>query len=105
MDLGVACDPINGYNDHCTMNKVLEYMAFAKPVVMFGTIEGRFSAGEAGEYVMENDAVKLGEAIAGLLDDAPRRERMGLAGRERLQTELNWQKSTASLLAAYEQVC
>src|SRR5206468_409493 len=31
MDLGVSCDPINDYNDHCTMNKVLEYMAFAKP--------------------------------------------------------------------------
>ena len=27
MDLGVSCDPINPYNDHCTMNKVLEYMA------------------------------------------------------------------------------
>lgn len=104
MDLGVACDPINAYNDHCTMNKVLEYMAFAKPVVMFGTLEGRFSAGEAGEYVMENDAMKLGEAIAGLLDDPQRRQRMGRAGRERLQTELNWQKSTASLLAAYERV-
>ena len=26
MDLGVSCDPINPYNDHCTMNKVLEYM-------------------------------------------------------------------------------
>ena len=38
MDLGVACDPINAYNDHCTMNKVLEYMAFAKPMVMFGTV-------------------------------------------------------------------
>jgi glycosyltransferase involved in cell wall biosynthesis len=30
MDLGVACDPINDYNDHCTMNKTLEYMAFGK---------------------------------------------------------------------------
>jgi len=26
MDLGVSSDPINPYNDHCTMNKVLEYM-------------------------------------------------------------------------------
>jgi hypothetical protein len=46
MDLGVACDPINDYNDHCTMNKTLEYMAFSKAQVMFGTREGRFSAGE-----------------------------------------------------------
>ena len=102
IDLGVACDPINAYNDHCTMNKVLEYMAFAKPVVMFGTVEGRHSAGEAGAYVMENDPVKLAEAISSLLDDPTRRQQMGRAGLQRLTTELNWQKSTASLLAAYE---
>ncbi len=42
MDLGVACDPINPYNDHCTMNKTLEYMAFGKPQVMFGIREGKF---------------------------------------------------------------
>ena len=24
MDLGVACDPINDYNEHCTMNNTLE---------------------------------------------------------------------------------
>jgi glycosyltransferase involved in cell wall biosynthesis len=47
MDLGVACDPINDYNEHCTMNKTLEYMAFSKAQVMFGTREGRVSAGEA----------------------------------------------------------
>ena len=102
IDLGIACDPINAYNDHCTMNKVLEYMAFAKPVVMFGTIEGRHSAGEAAVYVMENDAVKLAEAISSLLDDPTRRQQMGRAGFDRLTTELNWQKSTASLHIAYE---
>ena len=74
MDLGVACDPINAYNDHCTMNKTLEYMAFSKAQVMFGTREGRFSAGEAAHYVMENSAEKLGDAILDLLDDPARRE-------------------------------
>jgi glycosyltransferase involved in cell wall biosynthesis len=78
-------------------------MAFAKPVVMFGTIEGRHSAGEAAVYVMENDPVKLTEAIASLLDDPTRRQQMGRVGFDRLTTELNWQKSTASLHAAYEQ--
>lgn len=101
MDAGVACDPINHYNDHCTMNKTLEYMAFGKPQVMFGTREGRFSAGEAARYVMENSATALGDAIAELLDDPAARERMGRAGYERLNHELNWEKSTANLLAAY----
>ena len=102
IDLGVACDPINAYNDHCTMNKVLEYMAFAKPMVMFGTIEGRFSAGESAVYVMENSAEKLGDAILALLDDEPRRQMLGAAGHARLTKELNWERSVGQLLAAYQ---
>ncbi|MDB6139372.1 MAG: glycosyl transferase family protein [Verrucomicrobiaceae bacterium] len=102
MDLGVACDPINAYNDHCTMNKTLEYMAFAKPQVMFGTREGRFSAGDAAHYVMENSAEKLGDAILEMLDDPAKCERMGQIGYQRLTTELCWEKSVERLLATYE---
>jgi len=102
MDVGVACDPINDYNDHCTMNKTLEYMAFGKPQVMFGTREGQFSAGAAASYVMENSAAALGDAIAALIDDPAACERMGRLGFERLNRELNWEKSTANLLAAYQ---
>lgn len=101
IDLGVACDPINAYNDHCTMNKVLEYMAFAKPMVMFGTVEGRYSAGGSAVYVMENSAEKLGDAILALLDDEAGRKAMGAAGHARLTQELNWERSVAQLLAAY----
>ena len=102
MDLGVACDPINDYNDHCTMNKTLEYMAFSKAQVMFGTREGRFSAGDAARYVMENSAEKLGDAILGLLDNEVERSRMGQLGYQRLSTELSWEKSVQQLLAAYQ---
>ncbi len=101
MDVGVSCDPMNSYNDHCTMNKVLEYMAFGKPQVMFDLKEGRASAGEAALYVAENSAVRLAEAIARLLGDAPAREKMGRLGAERIQHQLNWEKSVEQLLAAY----
>ncbi len=104
IDAGIACDPINPYNDHCTMNKTLEYMAFGKPQVMFGTREGRASAGDSAVYVNENSAPLLAEALVALLDDPDRRERMGRIGAERLRTELNWERSVAQLLAAYERV-
>jgi glycosyltransferase involved in cell wall biosynthesis len=104
MDLGVACDPINTYNDHCTMNKTLEYMAFGKAQVIFGTQEGRFSAGEAALCVMENSAEKLGNAILELLDDEPRRLEMGQKGRDRLMGELSWEHSVQALLQAYQAV-
>ena len=67
MDLGVACDPINDFNDRCTMNKTLEYMAFGKAQVMFSTLEGRYSAGDSARYIPENSAEKLGDAIIELL--------------------------------------
>lgn len=101
MDLGVACDPINAYNNHCTMNKTLEYMAFGKAQVMFGTTEGRYSAGDSALYVMENSAEKLGDAILELLEDEPRRSRMGQAGSRRLTEELSWEHSVRELLRAY----
>ena len=101
MDLGVACDPINPYNDHCTMNKVLEYMAFGKPQVMFETVEGRVSAGDAAHYVTENSAEKLGEAIGALLDDPGERARLGEIGARRLAEDLGWERSVGQLTAAY----
>jgi glycosyltransferase involved in cell wall biosynthesis len=101
IDLGVSCDPINPYNDHCTMNKVLEYMAFGKAQVMFDVKEGRASAGEAAAYVSENSAARLGEAICQLLDDPVGREKMGRLGEERLRTQLNWERSVEQLLEAY----
>lgn len=104
IDAGVSCDPRNAYNDHCTMNKVLEYMIFEKPQVMFDLKEGRASAGDAAVYVRENSAVQLAEAISKLLDDPGARERMGRLGAERVRTELNWEKSVEQLLKAYETV-
>ncbi|HTG45620.1 MAG TPA: glycosyltransferase, partial [Verrucomicrobiae bacterium] len=102
MDVGVSCDPINSYNHHCTMNKVLEYMAFAKPQVLFDLREGRASAGEAAVYIKESSAQRLGEGLVQLLDDPVTCERMGRIGRQRIQTELNWSRSVEQLLAAYE---
>src|SRR6266496_1576920 len=104
IDLGVACDPINAYNDHCTMNKTLEYMAFGKPQVMFDTKEGRASAGEAAGYVGENSAEQLGEAVVGLLDNPSARAQMGRIGAHRTKEELNWEKSAEQLLGAYRAV-
>jgi glycosyltransferase involved in cell wall biosynthesis len=102
MDLGVSCDPINPYNHHCTMNKVLEYMIFAKPQVLFDLKEGRASAGDAALYVSENSEAKLADAILGLLDDPDARERMGRLGEERIRTQLNWEQSERQLMNAYE---
>ena len=104
IDLGVSGDPKNSYNDHCTMNKVLEYMVSGKAQVMFDLKEGRESAGGAAVYVTENSAPKLAEAIGRLLDDPAMRERMGRLGAERIRSELGWERSVDQLLRAYREV-
>ncbi len=104
MDAGVSCDPMNAYNHGCTMNKVLEYMAFAKPQVMFDLREGRASAGDAAVYVHETSSAKFAETLARLLDDPAARERMGRLGAERIRGELGWEHSKRQLLAAYAAV-
>jgi glycosyltransferase involved in cell wall biosynthesis len=104
IDLGVSCDPKNSYNDACTMNKVLEYMAFGKPQVLFDLVESRASAGAAAHYVTEVSAPKLAEAIQQLLDDRALRGKMGLLAAERAQNLLDWSKSVEQLERAYARV-
>lgn len=101
IDLGVSSDPKNSYNDACTMNKVLEYMAFGKPQAMFDLVESRASAGDAGYYVKESSAEKLAEAIEFLLDNPEKRRLMGEIGTERFNKLVDWNDSVEQLKAAY----
>jgi glycosyltransferase involved in cell wall biosynthesis len=101
-DVAVSPDPANGFNEHCTMNKTLEYMAAGVPVAAFDLAETRVSAAEAGVYATPNDASELARLVLELLDDPQRRTTMGRAGMERLAGPLAWSRSAAQLLAAYE---
>lgn len=103
-DLCLDPDPLTDWSDRSTMNKIMEYMAFGKPIVAFRLKENEFSAGEAARFVEPNNTPAFAEAIEDLLRDAPRRQRMGEAGRHRVETALAWEFSRAPLLAAYERV-
>jgi glycosyltransferase involved in cell wall biosynthesis len=102
IDLGVTCDPPNTYNHSCTMNKVLEYMAFGKPQVMFDLKESRATAREAALYIEGSSPIALAEGIITLLDDPARRAKMGKYAFDRLHNDLNWSKSVEQLLKAYD---
>jgi glycosyltransferase involved in cell wall biosynthesis len=103
-DVCVSPDPVNDFNHRCTMNKILEYMAMAKPVVLFNLVEGRRSAGDAALYARDDDAADMAERILQLLDDDGLRARMGATGRARMETELSWEYQVPRLLAAYRAV-
>jgi glycosyltransferase involved in cell wall biosynthesis len=100
-DVCVSPDPKNDLNDFSTMNKVLEYMALARPVVAFDLKETRYSAGEAAIYATPNDPADFAAKITELLADPAKRERMGRFGQERLRQVLAWNHSRAALVRAY----
>jgi len=101
-DVCVNPDRVNPMNDLSTMNKIMEYMAFEKPIVQFDVVEGRVSAQGASLYAAKNDPLDFAAKIAELLDDPERRAEMGRQGRRRLLRDLSWQTQISSLIAAYQ---
>ena len=101
-DICVDPDPSSPLNDVSTWIKVMEYMAYAKPIVSFDLKETRFSAGEAAMYVKPNGEPEFAQTIVQLMEQPELRKKMGTYGRQRVEQELQWTKVGPNLLAAYE---
>ncbi|MGH9354718.1 MAG: glycosyltransferase family 4 protein [Terriglobia bacterium] len=101
-DVCVAPDPQNAMNDKSTMNKVLQYMAYGRPVVLFDLTEGRRAAGKGALYARPNDPRDFAAQMARLLSSEALRRELGEAGRERIEKELNWEYEKRQLLKAYK---
>lgn len=101
-DVCVNSDKYNSMNDKSTMNKILEYMALAKPIVQFDLTEGRYSAQDASLYAKNNDAEDMAKKIMELLDNPELRKKMGAYGRNRVVNELSWEHTSKALLEGYE---
>jgi glycosyltransferase involved in cell wall biosynthesis len=102
MDICIAPEPSDPYNDRSTAAKVMEYMALGKPTVAFDLPEHRFTAQEAALYARPNDELDLARKIASLMDAPEQREIMGTKGRERIAKELAWLRQGAMLIEAYD---
>jgi glycosyltransferase involved in cell wall biosynthesis len=94
-------DPYTEWADQSTMNKIMEYMTFGKPIVAFDLTEGRFSAQEAAVYAESNDVEEFARLTDDLLNNNSRRREMGYFGRQRVESVLSWEHSVPSLLQAY----
>jgi glycosyltransferase involved in cell wall biosynthesis len=99
--LGVAPDRATPMNDKSTMNKILEYMAFGLPVVLYDLTEGRRSAGDAALYARRDDPQDFAQQICRLLDSESLRSELGARARRRIEEGLNWENEKRSLLEAY----
>jgi len=100
-DVGVAPDPATPMNDKSTMNKILEYMAFCLPVVLYDLTEGRRSAADGALYARPPDTEDFACQLLRVLDSESLRRELGARGRKRIEESLNWEREQQSLLEAY----
>jgi glycosyltransferase involved in cell wall biosynthesis len=103
-DVGLSPDPLNPLNDVSTMNKTMEYMAFALPVVAFDLKETRVSAADAAVYVEPGDVPAYAKAIAALIDDADQRAAMAVVGRQRAAAVLDWEPQKRAYVGVYDRL-
>lgn len=103
-DVCVNPDEYNEMNDKSTMNKIMEYMALAKPIVQFDMTEGRFSAQEASLYAKPNDSADMAEKILEILDDPSIGRQMGEFGYNRVRNKLEWKYEKENLYSAYRKL-
>jgi len=104
-DVCIDPDPFTEWSDQSTMNKIMEYMFFGKPIVAFDLTENRYSAQQAAVYASrKNDPAELAALIVAVLENPQKRQQMGTVGYARVREQLLWQHSQPALLAAYEAV-
>jgi glycosyltransferase involved in cell wall biosynthesis len=96
----VNVDERNDMNDRAAMRKVLEYMAMGRAIVQFPLTEMRRLCADTTLYARNADASDIAEQVAVLLDDEPRRLRLGAAARERVMDGLMWEQQVPALLHA-----
>jgi glycosyltransferase involved in cell wall biosynthesis len=103
-DVCLAPDPPDRMNQLSTMTKIMEYMACQRPIVSFDLLETRRSAGDAAFYVEKEDTKMFARALLELLDDQPRRERMGKIGLQRSIQLVGLARSQRALLDGYSRL-
>ena len=84
----------------------IEAMAMGKPVVAFGhgALPEIVAHNETGILVPPGDIGALAESVSRLLRNAPLSQRMGLAGRSRVERFFRIERTVAELEAFYERL-
>jgi glycosyltransferase involved in cell wall biosynthesis len=88
--------------EEVTPVKGMEYLSFGLPMVSFDLRETAAMARDAAEYAPPGDAAALAKLAVELLDDQPRRARLGAIGRARICDELAWEHQEERYLAAID---
>lgn len=102
--VGLCPDRKTPLNDISTMNKTMEYMAYAVVPVSFDLTETEVSAGDAAVSVPSGDVAAFADAVAELLDDEDRRVSLSLAARDRSVAELDWAAQSRVYVGVFDEL-
>jgi glycosyltransferase involved in cell wall biosynthesis len=103
-DVGLSPDLKSPLNDISTMNKTMEYMAYALPSVSFDLVETHVSGGEAVLYVPSGDVAAFTDAVEQLLDDDALRLEMGRFARQRVVEHLDWRTQSPVYVGVFDRL-
>jgi glycosyltransferase involved in cell wall biosynthesis len=101
-DLGLCPDLKTPLNDLSTMNKTMEYMAYALPSVAFDLVETRVSGGDSVIYVDSGDRDGFADAVERLLDNPELRLAIARRARARVAQELDWRPQAEAYVGVYD---
>jgi glycosyltransferase involved in cell wall biosynthesis len=101
-DVGVSPDLKTPLNDVSTMNKTMEYMAYALPSVSFDLVETRVSGSDSVIYVPSGDVEGFADAVEQLLDDPELRLSMAKRARARVARELDWRPQARAYVGVFD---
>lgn len=100
--IGLGPDRKTPLNDVSTMNKTMEYMAYAVVPVTFDLAETQRSLGGTGVVVPSGDIAAFADAVESLLDDEDRRVELSLAGRRRIARDLDWTAQSRTYVGVFD---
>ncbi|HTC24270.1 MAG TPA: glycosyltransferase family 4 protein [Gemmatimonadales bacterium] len=84
--------------------KLLNYMAAAKPIVSFAGSGGLLEHGRTGWLVPDGDTEAFGGAVLHMLDEPELAHRLGAAARRHVADHYSWDRSARLVESVYEQV-
>jgi glycosyltransferase involved in cell wall biosynthesis len=103
-DVGLCPDLKSPLNDVSTMNKTMEYMAYALPSVAFDLVETRVSGGDTVLYVPSGDVSAFADEVERLLDDDELRCELGRRARRRVTEELDWKQQAVRYRSVFSRL-
>jgi glycosyltransferase involved in cell wall biosynthesis len=101
-DIGLSPDLKTPLNDVSTMNKTMEYMAYALPSVSFDLVETKVSGADSVIYVPSGDVEAFADAVEQLLDDPALRVAMGKRARARVAQVLDWRPQAQAYVGVFD---